>query len=413
MKVLWLISITLPQVGKALGLPGEHSGGWIVGQLERMKDQAELVVCTVNPKVPQPTRLELDGAAYVLLPTGSEEEFRRLLEEEKPDLVHLWGSEYPPARALLAQCDPAKTLLSVQGLMGPCAEHLLDGVPEKYLSSCFVQRFIDKVIPGGLLDKQLAYFKKQAGVEAEMLGQLRHVTGRTNWDKTQLETLAPNARYWHCHETLRPAFYDGEWAGGPDAPVLFLSQGNYPLKGLHRLLLALPAVLERYPQARLVIAGWPPLERGALLRPVIDWMFPYQRYTKSLIKKLGLGQAVSYTGPLNESQIKEQYLNSSLYLLCSSIENSPNSLGEAMLLGLPCVAANVGGVASLMKDGEEGLLYPAEDTAALSAAILKLLDEPDFACRCGRNARKRAQATHSPEQNSQTMLDIYQSILAL
>jgi hypothetical protein len=60
MKVLWLISITLPQVGKALGLPGEHSGGWIVGQLERMKDRAELVVCTVNPKVPQPTRLELD-----------------------------------------------------------------------------------------------------------------------------------------------------------------------------------------------------------------------------------------------------------------------------------------------------------------------------------------------------------------
>ncbi len=43
--------------------------------------------------------------------------------------------------------------------------------------------------------------------------------------------------------------------------MLFLSQGNYPLKGLHRLLKALPKVLERYPKARLVIAGWPPLER--------------------------------------------------------------------------------------------------------------------------------------------------------
>ena len=410
MRVLWLVSVLLPKAGGALGLPAENAGGWIVGQLEGLGQRVRLTVCTVSPRVKTAVRCTVDGVDYVVLPVGTREAFAALLAEEQPDLVHLWGSEYPPARALLAQCDPAKTLLSVQGLMGPCAEHLLDGVPEKYLSSCFVQRFIDKVIPGGLLDKQLAYFKKQAGVEAEMLGQLRHVTGRTDWDKTQLETLAPNARYWHCHETLRPAFYDGEWAGGPDAPVLFLSQGNYPLKGLHRLLQALPAVLERYPQARLVIAGWPPLERGALLRPVIDWMFPYQRYTKTLIRTLGLAQAVRYTGPLKEAEMCRQYLDSSLYLLCSSIENSPNSLGEAMLLGMPCVAADVGGVGSMLAHGREGLLYPADDPAALAQAILTLLDDPDRAAALGAAAHERAARTHDPARNAAAMLGIYQTI---
>ncbi len=412
MKVLWLVSVTLPQVGEALGLAGQHGGGWILGQLEALRTRAELSVCTVNPKVSEATCLHLDGVEYWLLPHGTREEFARLLQKVQPDLVHLWGSEYPPATALLSQCDPDRVLLSIQGLMGPCADHLLDGVPKAYCSSCFVQRMIDRVIPGGLLDGQLAYFRRQAEAEAAMLASLRHVTGRTSWDRLQLQRLAPQARYYPCNETLRPSFYEGEWQGGPSSPVLFLSQGNYPLKGLHRLLQALPAVLEKYPDARLVIAGWPPLERGLLLRPVIDWMFPYQRYTKRLIRQLGLGAAVSYTGPLNEEQIRQQYLDSSLYLLCSSMENSPNSLGEAMLLGLPCVASRVGGVESMLTDGQEGLLYPAEDIQALSQAILRMLDEPDFAQACGQRARQRALRTHDPAANGQRMLEIYREILS-
>ena len=412
MKVLWLISVTLPQVGQALGLAGQHGGGWILGQLNELRTQTELTVCTVNPKVSEPTALRLEGVDYRLLPKGTQEEFARLLEEVKPDLVHIWGSEYPPAAALFSQCDPDRVLLSIQGLMGPCADHLLDGVPKAYCSSCFIQRMIDRVVPGGLLDQQLAFFRRQAKTEAAMLASLRHVTGRTLWDRRQLESLSPKARYYSCNETLRPAFYEGQWQGGPDAPVLFLSQGNYPLKGLHRLLQALPAVLKKHPDTKLVIAGWPPLERGALLRPVIDWMFPYQRYTKSLIRRLGLQGAVIYTGPLDEEQIRQQYLNSSLYLLCSSIENSPNSLGEAMLLGLPCVASRVGGVESMLTHGQEGLLYPAEDIRALSDAILQMLDDPDFAQACGQRARSRALATHDPAANGRRMLEIYRDILS-
>lgn len=412
MKILWLVSKVLPQVGKALGLPAENEGGWIVGQLGQLKHRAEITVCTVCARAGENARCTLDGADYVVLPRGEAADFARLLDEVKPDLVHLWGSEYPPAMALQTEAEAAgvPVLLSVQGLMGPCAEHLLDGVPEQYCGSCFVQRCIDRVVPGELLDKKLAYFKRQAQVEKVMLARQRHVTGRTQWDREQLAVLAPKAAYYPCGETLRPTFYGPEWnpeAQDPEAPVLFLSQGNYPLKGLHRLLKALPKVLARYPKAKLVIAGWPPLERGALLRPVIDWMFPYQNYTKTLIRQLGLQGAVHYTGPLNEQAICEQYLHSSLYVLCSSMENSPNSLGEAMLLGMPCVASDVGGVSSLLTHEREGLLYPAEDENALAEAILALLDDPARARRLGKAAQARARVTHDPEKNAADMLTIY------
>ena len=139
-----------------------------------------------------------------------------------------------------------------------------------------------------------------------------------------------------------------------------------------------------------------PRWQGALLRPVIDWMFPYQNYTKTLIRQLGLQEAVHYTGPLNEQAMCEQYLHSSLYVLCSSMENSPNSLGEAMLLGMPCVASAMGGVSSLLTHEREGLLYPSEDENALAAAILALLEDPARARQLGKAARARV--THDPEK---------------
>ena len=445
-RVLWLISVTLPQAARLFGLTGAIGGGWITGQLNALKAGAQITVCTVNAAAKAPLCAEADGVRYVILPSGSRDEFAALLKQQSPDLVHLWGSEYPPVSELLPLCDPARTLLSVQGLTGPCAEHLLDGVPQEYCGSGPFQRLMDRFVPGGLLDKQQAFFNAQAAREKQLLAGLRHVSGRTEWDRAELARLAPNARYWPCNETLRPEFYTGEWAaahplsqaGGPvpkgqaavpgaypessgsapapqsspQAPTLLLSQGNYPLKGLHRLIQALPRICAAWPGTKLMVAGWPPLDKGPLLRPVIRRMFPYQRYCADLAARLGVAGHIHYTGPLDAEAMKRQYLEADLFLLCSSIENSPNSLGEAMLLGLPCVASRVGGVPSLIEDGREGLLYPADDPQALADAVLALLADPARAAALGAAARRRALVTHDPGRNAAAMLGIYHGILA-
>lgn len=62
-------------------------------------------------------------------------------------------------------------------------------------------------------------------------------------------------------------------------------------------------------------------------------------------------------GKLTAGQMRDRYLASSLYVCCSALENSPNSLGEAMLLGMPCVSADVGGIPSMFTDGVDGILY--------------------------------------------------------
>ena len=117
--------------------------------------------------------------------------------------------------------------------------------------------------------------------------------------------------------------------------------------------------------------------KGPLLRPVIDRMFPYKFYCKRLAAQLGVAGHIRYTGPLDAAAMRQAYLEADVFLLPSSCENSPNSLGEAMLLGLPCVAAAVG-IPSMLEDGREGYLYgDALDEKALANAILRVLQSPD------------------------------------
>ena len=80
------------------------------------------------------------------------------------------------------------------------------------------------------------------------------------------------------------------------------------------------------------------------------------------------------------------------FALSSDFEGMPNALIEAMALGLPCVATDCpsGGCAALIRDGENGLLTPAGDEAALCRALCRLADEPALAASLGRAARRVA-----------------------
>ncbi len=114
-----------------------------------------------------------------------------------------------------------------------------------------------------------ANFDVLAQKEAAVLGKARCVTGRTGFDRRAAADLAPAARYYPCNETLRPCFTGALWHAREfgRAPVLFLPQGNYPLKNLHTVIRALPAVRQQFPGATLHIAGWPPLDKARSCGP--------------------------------------------------------------------------------------------------------------------------------------------------
>ena len=85
---------------------------------------------------------------------------------------------------------------------------------------------------------------------------------------------------------------------------------------------------------------------------------------------------------------------------------------EAMLLGTPVVAAKVGGVPSLISDGDEGILFPAGRIEELAEGVKTYFFEPSIGQMLGQAASARARVTHNPDTNFKRLIGIYRSIVS-
>ncbi|MBP9143731.1 MAG: glycosyltransferase [Thermoanaerobaculia bacterium] len=154
------------------------------------------------------------------------------------------------------------------------------------------------------------------------------------------------------------------------APLLIAGGRLTRQKGLDLLLEALPAAVARHPGLVLWIAGEGP-ERPALAAQAA---------------RLGLASRVRFLG--ERGDLAALFSAADAFVLPSRSEGSPYVLLEAMALGLPVVAAAVGGVTTMLADGDRGLLVRAGEPRELAGALLRLLENPDDARRQAEAARQ-------------------------
>ena len=449
MRVLWLCNIMLPAFAKAKGVPCSNREGWLTGCYERITagsalragegwisaarhpasgaageaDPVELGICMPVPAEMEECRAEIDGAVFYgfhedlntpeVYKPELEERFAGILADFRPDLVHIFGTEFPHTLAMTRAFQrPERTLIGIQGVCTVIAEVYMAELPYQERRR---RSFRDRVRRDSLKDQQKK-FEQRAEHEREALRGTLHVTGRTAFDRGAAARIHPAATYHHMNETLRPQFYGPRWDLNSAEPhSIFLSQGDYPLKGFHFVLQAMPQILKEYPDAHVYVAGnsiigdvGGAIPKKDLPEPV--WITSYGRYLKKLIRQGGLKGHVTMLGPLSAEEMLERYRRSHIFLCPSINENSPNSLCEAMLLGMPTAASNVGGIPSLVENGAEGLLFPGGSTEALAEAVCSLFGSDQFACRLGSSAHKQAVIRHNPDTNYQRLIGIYRAI---
>jgi glycosyltransferase involved in cell wall biosynthesis len=145
-------------------------------------------------------------------------------------------------------------------------------------------------------------------------------------------------------------------------------------KGIGVLLDAVPLVLREVPNARFVIVGQGPLEKDLRARS----------------SELGLNGAVRFTGFREDAARLANAFD--VFVLPSLHEGLPIALLEAMSLGRPSVVTPVGGVPEVVTHGDDALVVPPSEPAALAGALVELLRDPGARARLGANARRRAAA---------------------
>ena len=169
-----------------------------------------------------------------------------------------------------------------------------------------------------------------------------------------------------------------------------------------------------YPDLKLYVAGNSVVEHGSLKQKLK--LPAYGKYLLKLIRQYGLEQKVIMTGKLSAEQMKDRFLKSSVFVCPSVLENSPNTVGEAMLLGVPVAASDAGGIPDMIADGRDGLLFSTGDAKALAKAISRLWDEErdreglTLAQRLSKQAALKANYVHDGESNYLRLLEIYREI---
>lgn len=337
-----------------------------------------------------------------------EEKFREEIRTFQPDVIHSWGVEFHHALAMVNAAEAEGRLphmvASIQGLCRFLAEHYTDGIPADV---CRGSTFRDLLRKDNVLQQQEKFVLRGA-METKSLEKLHHVIGRTHWDHDCVLSINPEITYHFCNETLRETFYEGRWSyDSCTKHRIFASSCSYPIKGFHCLLEAFAQVVKTYPDATLSVTG------NSFLRMDLKGKLrqgSYEKYLASLVKKYRLEEKIVFLGHLSADGMKQSFLDANVFALPSTLENSPNSLGEAMLLGVPSVAADVGGVRDLMDHGGEGVVYAPGNVQALADGIRQLFALQDQATAMGEAARAHARKTHDPEKNLEDLIAIYNKI---
>lgn len=413
MKILWVCNILVNFIANKIGYPPSIGGGWIEGLAEDLiqDENVKLGIC-----FPQKRNENLMiGKSELVYYHGFYEsgeddlikQFKEIIDNFQPDLVHIFGTEYMHSLCAVRACNgKIKSVISIQGMPSVYEKHAYALIPKRVIYGFSLRDIIkrDNVWLNTLNLKKRGKFEIMAIKESE------NIIGRTDWDEAYSQQINPMVHYYVCNETLRRYFYQKKWKLKEcEKHSIFVSQCHKPIKGFHLMLHAMVEIVKKYPDAKLYTTGKNLIDISG---GEYQKLTRYQQYIHKLIHEFNLENKVCFCGFLTEETMCERFLNSHVFVSPSSIENSPNSVGEAMLLGVPTVSSDVGGVKNMLTHGIEGYVYPFDEPDMIAYYVCKIFSDDALAATLSEQAVLHASKTHNRKNNRDRMIEIYMDIIS-
>lgn len=353
---------------------------YVVGNYSKSKKDKVLDLLKLN----DPKRDEIQWAYY-------ENEFRKIIDDFKPDVIEIFGSEFYFSLAARISKD-IPTVLHFQGILSLSIYIFLPPGMSKW-------QYImgGKGLKGKYHNFQyLAYWRRSAYREKAVLKAVPHVIGRTDWDRQAIALLNPSAKYHYGGEILRDVFYEDKERVIP-AKITISSTISFPTYKGYDVILKVANILKNELHLDFV------------------WKVYGNVDPAFMEKHVGLSHKdlnVNLCGVASPEQLRDALLESTMYFHPSYTENSPNSVCEAQILGLPVVASRVGGTDSLVEHGKTGFLYPVTDPYIAAYYINYLIGNLDENIIIGNAAKKVATARHDKKKIVDELLETYRIMLS-
>lgn len=405
MTIIWLVGFKLPEFSVALGEEPLNRGGWLPSLVEAIRTLKAEIVLTVVCEGKTRCEVTICGVRYVTMPRNQVALF---IDDEKPDIVHIHGTEGNWAAMPKDTWGSVPAVVSLQGLIQGYYPHYTGNLLPREVKSIWnwpnilLTRY--SVFRGGEV-----WRTKRSEGELRAFKNFKAFLGRTEWDKAWTKYLAPEAKYYHVGEILRAPFYEGGRTEKTIVPhtIYCGASMSYPLKGGHWLLRAVASLKTKYPDIKLRVANATKVKQPKGLIGLIK-QGEYHRYLAKLTRELGIEKNVDLLPSLTAEQVAEELKKAEVFVLPSMCENSPNSLGEAMLMGCPAIATDVGGTKTILRDGEQGVLVPSGDPAIIAYQIEQFFEHPEQARQYAKAAQADAEKRYDPQTVVKQLIEAYQ-----
>lgn len=306
------------------------------------------------------------------------QKYLQIVQTFKPDIIHIWGTE--SNFGLIIPHVSIPCIIHLQGILNPYKDYIL---PPSYGKS-----YLSK--------KNLLSWNYQTKREKDIFASCRYFIGRTDWDKSITKLLSPHSKYFYCSEMLRSEFINAaKWRYKQNIKLRLLSVISSPLYKGPNLILKTALLLKTYTNLDF------------------EWNVFGVSQTYKVEEHEGInGKEVNvyWRGVADINKLIYELQTSNIYIHPSYIDNSPNSVCEAMYIGMPVIATNVGGESSIIENGKDGILVPSHDSYMLAYWIKTLADNPDLCKKISENAIVTSENRHNPDTIKKTLTYIYNEI---
>lgn len=412
MRVLWFTNSPSCYIN---GGRNTFGGGWISSLESEIKKNLgiELGVCFYFDKTDKEI---IDGVTYYPIKRPSKSlkyTIKQLFSDEwtasvaherlavpallnvvndfKPDIIQVFGSEN--IYGILVNHTEVPVVLHIQGLLSACYNAFLppgiswnDYLFEDWNPKRLLSRYSNKFA-----------WRRNSISEQRMFKRLKYVIGRTEWDKSISSVLCGGTdyKYFHCDEILRDVFYDDvEWH--PLGEIIFVTTiSAFLYKGYDVIL-----------------------KTAHILKNMMGLEFEWRVYgyvdTLSVHKSTHLSPEsvnVRLMGLASAEQLRDALVSATAYIHPSYIENGCNAIGEAQMMGCPCIACDVGGVNASIENSVSGYLVPANDIYMLAYKMAYVARNEFEAERLGLAGKEKARIRHDKLSICNQVINIYKEIL--
>jgi glycosyltransferase involved in cell wall biosynthesis len=367
LKILWIAPFPL----KA----GVHPAPWLSSLAEELVTAGHsLSILTASPRITELERVDT-GHGYDLLILPYKGGITHLLSAfrtqvsamaaylkthaAKYDVIHVHGTESQYASSLLQQRLKTPYIISIQGIISRYKKEL----PQKF-------------------SKQYLYWTLSSLYERNEVRRSPYFFCRTHWDQHFVRSINHDAQITLCWEMLRPEFFD--WRPNFTGKDILFMGGDNPIKALKLGLRVFNRLLHRHPEMKLHVVG------------SVNYHFDHPN--------------VILHGSLDAAGICRVYSECFCLYHPSLIDNSPNSVCEAQVAGLPVVATRVGGVPSLIETEQTGLLVEKNDEDGHYHALERLFWDLDLQRCLSHNSREIARRRHDRHTIVEQTVDTYQKL---